>query len=172
MVVFKIGLERNKNNHVVSQSDHCAETREEASTSKGRDRGGNPGASQLKVAPCDAHRHSGAFKGHLGASGPELKLATLCQNIAFQWKTLQEFSSSLGYPINSRNCSLAAGVQDEVHFGLLDVYGQSLEGSLWSASYRAHNCLELPAAGVPWGYTVANRCWPGTDGGTVEFTCV
>ena len=36
---------------------------------------------KLKVAPCDAHWHGGAFKRHLGAAGPELKLATLCQNV-------------------------------------------------------------------------------------------
>ena len=84
MAVFKMALQSGKDNHVVSQSDHCAETREKASTSKGRDRGGNPGTSQLKVAPCDAHWHGGAFERHLRASGPELKIATLGKSVAFQ----------------------------------------------------------------------------------------
>ena len=77
-------LEGGKNDNVVPQSDDGAETRQKASTSEGRDRGGDPGASQLKIATCDAHRHGGAFKRHLGASGPELKLATLGENVTLQ----------------------------------------------------------------------------------------
>jgi len=79
-----MGLEGGKNDNVVPQSDDGAETRQKASTSEGRDRGGDPGASQLKIATCDAHRHSSAFKRHLGASGPELKLATLGENVTLQ----------------------------------------------------------------------------------------